>query len=447
MGDWKWQIIKEKLLDAAGDDKVVLFAQPIETVVALARFLERTTGRKPAFIIGGQTDADRQEEVESFRRPDGPRFLVSSRAGGEGINLQVAHRLIHIDVPWNPMDLEQRVGRVHRFGSKRTIIVDTVVVKDSREADAYRIARQKLEIIAKALVEPERFESTFARVMCLVPPEELQEVLIRGPQAPFTGEDQERIAQMVRQGFRAWKEFHERFGEEQKAIRHQDPGLAAWDDIARLLRDHAKAKKAEGFKSQRFVANHDGDLAVEEEANVLALEDGKNYLSGDSAGAITFGPDGRPVGQLGLNIGPVAEVLRRLAFPEVATGAAQLRWNTELPLPQQTPTTPFGVLTLVRQTIRTDQQAGWIEQSNSLHCYVVEPGKEPMAIEGKDKGVLLRGIYGASVRNKPEQAEELVKLLAEHEIAIVDQLRRPVDREMKQGIRHAVTPLLAAVIS
>ena len=44
------------------------------------------------------------------------------------------------------LDMEQRVGRVHRFGSKETIIVDTVVVDDSREADAFRIARDKLKL-------------------------------------------------------------------------------------------------------------------------------------------------------------------------------------------------------------------------------------------------------------------------------------------------------------
>ena len=56
------------------------------------------------------------------------------------------------------MDLEQRVGRVHRFGSRQTILVDTVVVKDSREAHAYRV-RQKLEMIASTLVERDRFRN------------------------------------------------------------------------------------------------------------------------------------------------------------------------------------------------------------------------------------------------------------------------------------------------
>ena len=446
-GDWKWEIIKGKLLDTAGGEKVVLFAQPIETVIALARFLEKEFGERPAIIIGGQSDAERQKEVESFQRPDGPQFLVSSKAGGEGINLQIAHRLVHIDVPWNPMDLEQRVGRVHRFGSRRTIIVDTIVVKDSREADAYRVAREKLRLIANTLVERERFESIFSRVMCLVPPEQLQEVLICGPQAPFTGDDQDKIGQMVQQGFKAWKDFHERFGDQQKLIHQQDPGLAAWADVGRFLQEYAKAKPAEGFKSQRFTAGTDGNGAVEKEASVLVLEDGKNYAAGETNGTLVFGPDGRSVRQLGLNQKPVAEVLRKLAFPESHVGAAHLRWNSDYPLPELVQSKPFGILILVRQTVRTDPQAGWIEQSTSLCGYIMETGKEPIAIDGKDKGVLLRGIFAATVRNKPEQDDQLRQQMSGQEVALIDALRQPTEREMRFGVRHAVIPLFAGIMS
>lgn len=87
---------------------------------------------------------------------------LHSSMADEDINLQGARRLVHIDVPWNPMELEQRVGRVHRFGSKRTIVVDAIVVKDSREANAYRVAREKLRFVASTIVAPERFDSIFS---------------------------------------------------------------------------------------------------------------------------------------------------------------------------------------------------------------------------------------------------------------------------------------------
>ena len=83
-GDGKWEIITEKLLKPAGDEKIVLFAQPIETVTSLAGFLERTTGRKSALIVGGQSDAERKREVSAFWDPDGPQIsdLFAGRRRG-----------------------------------------------------------------------------------------------------------------------------------------------------------------------------------------------------------------------------------------------------------------------------------------------------------------------------------------------------------------------------
>src|SRR5262249_44336930 len=151
-------------------------ALPVETVTLVANYLTRRYGQLPAIIIGNQSEEERFNEVAKFQREDGPRFLVSSRAGGEGLNMQRARRLVHLDVPWNPMELEQRIGRIHRFGSKKTIVVDTVVAAGSREVDMYRIAREKLAMIATHL-DPDQFETLFSRVMSVVPPKELEEVL------------------------------------------------------------------------------------------------------------------------------------------------------------------------------------------------------------------------------------------------------------------------------
>src|SRR5262249_5068338 len=161
-----------KLIADAGNEKIVLFAQPVETVWVVAKFLESRYQESPAIILGDQSDDDRRKQVSQFQSRSGPQFLVSSRAGGEGLNLQSARRLIHLDVPWNPMELEQRVGRIHRFGSRKTVIVDTLVVAGSREVDMYRIARERLRLIASQL-DPEQFETLFSRVMSLVPPAEL----------------------------------------------------------------------------------------------------------------------------------------------------------------------------------------------------------------------------------------------------------------------------------
>lgn len=445
-GDDKWNLLAEKLLGPAGEEKIVLFAQPIETVTSLARFLTRATGKCPALIIGGQSDAERAREVEAFWRPDGAQFLVSSRAGGEGINLQVARRLIHIDVPWNPMDLEQRVGRIHRFGSRETIIVDTLVVKDSREADAFHIAREKLRLIASTLVEKERFESVFSRVMCLLPQEELQSLLLNAPQAPFNEQDELLLSEMVQQGFRAWKDFHDRYSEQQRSIERQNPGLVEWSDVAFLLTEYGGAQEVAGFHRQRF--RRDGQVVrrVVEPVTALRLGDGKDYVCGSEGEALVYGPGETITPKVGLNLKPVAELLRKLAFPETASGAAFLRWPAGERMPAGIGEWPVGVLALVRQTLRIDRMGGWLEQGLSLHCYLIT-SEGVREVEGEDKGLLLRGMFRAGVRKAPETDPELTQRLVDCERELSERLRRPTETELESQIRHAVIPLLAGILT
>ena len=444
--DEKWVTVMRQLLDPYGDEKVVLFAQPVETVMALANFLERTTGVRPALIVGGQSDAERDGEVAAFWRPDGPRFLVSSRAGGEGINLQVARRLVHVDVPWNPMDLEQRVGRVHRFGSRRTIIVDTVVVRDSREAHAYHAARQKLEVIARALVPRERFEAVFSRVMGLVPPEELQDVLIQAAAGPLSDRDQDAIARMVQEGFGAWQTFHDRFAERQRQMRQQDPGLATWEDVARFLSEYGNVETREGFRALRFTRTGDRVDPVEQPVAVVSLGGAERYVCGDVGGAPVYGADGSQARQLGLNLPPVAEILRRLAFVTSA-GAAVVRVPADRAVPGAVGGEAFGVLVFVRQTVRPDPRVGHVEVGVSLACYVVSPGRDPVPVEGQQKRELLYALFDATVaRTKPDPADPVVAALGRYEADIGNQLRIPTEPEMRSGVRHAVTPILAALV-
>ena len=444
--DEKWEIIDRELLARTGSEKVVLFAQPIESVTAPARFLEKRHGVRPALIIGGQSDTERNDQVASFWSADGPQFLVSSRAGGEGINLQVAHRLVHIDVPWNPMDMEQRVGRIHRFGSRETIIVDTLVVKDSREADAYRIAREKLRLITATLVERERFESVYSRVMCLMPQDELQSVLLNAPDAPLNAQDEQRLSDMVQQGFRSWKHFHDRFGEQQKSIRRQDPGLCTWGDVQFFLEELGAAEWQDGFVRQRFQRQGDRVARVDETATVLQLPNGANYVCADYGEEIVFGPGNTTTPKFGLNLKDVAELVRKFAFPGGPIGAAHLRWPSGFERPASVCALPFGVLVLFRQTLRMDRSGGWLEIGNAVHAFTID-SSACTPCEGPEKGRLIRGILRATVRKTAESAEELISAIQIAERDSIAQCRRPTEEELTNQIRHAVTPLLAAVMA
>jgi hypothetical protein len=443
----KWDFLNSNVLAKAEGEKVVLFAQPIETVCALARYLEQQLGEKPAIIIGGQSDSERQQQQDLFWRKDGPRFLVSSRAGGEGINLQVARRLVHIDVPWNPMELEQRVGRVHRFGSKRMIIVDTIVVKDSREADAYRVAREKLRLVASTIVAPERFDSIFSRVMCLISPEELQDVLIDGSAAPLRPDEQNKIAEMVESGFRAWRDFHDRYAGRQAEIRAQDPGLASWEDMKLFLQEHGAAEKQEGFTASRFRIVEGAVTAHDDPVQVLRLRDGLSYVLGDGDGSPVAGPNGEKVNRLGLNVPIVAELLRKLALPEIPTGAAHLRWPAEVSAESLFTGKAVAVFGLLRQTFKTDQRTGWTEQGSTLCCFTLGAEGEARLIEGDQKRTLLRALTNGVVRIKPDDDNSLSGRLKDTEAQLCNSLRRPTETELREGIRHSVAPLLAAILT
>jgi superfamily II DNA/RNA helicase len=77
--------------------------------------------------------------------------LVCTAAGREGINLQFARILFNFDLPWNPMDMEQRIGRIHRYGQKHTAQVYNLVLSDTIEGKIFLLLDEKLKEIAKAL--------------------------------------------------------------------------------------------------------------------------------------------------------------------------------------------------------------------------------------------------------------------------------------------------------
>lgn len=187
--------------------KFVVFASPVETVDDLKVGLERILGDDAVVTVtGSQKPGERLAAMRRFS-DSGVRALVASRAGSEGINLQVSHRLVHFDVPWNPMEMEQRVGRVHRYGSTRTVVVDTIVAKGSREERMLERCRARLAQIVEQLFGPEskeksRFGEMYGRVMSQVSAEELTELMVS---EGFQSDSDERIDELVRAGFEGWQ--------------------------------------------------------------------------------------------------------------------------------------------------------------------------------------------------------------------------------------------------
>lgn len=447
VGDAKWRVLDQAILSRAGEEPVVLFAQPIETVTALARYLERTYGERPSIIVGGQSDQERDAEVERFTRRDGVRFLVSSRAGGEGINLQVARRLVHVDVPWNPMEMEQRVGRVHRFGSRRTILVDTLVVRDSREVDAFRIARQKLSEIARTLVPDDRFEALFSRVMSLIPPQALQEVMSAQALAPLDPSARNRLSELVTEGFSQWHSFHQRYGEEQSRIASLDVGDARWSDLETFIADHLGGSPAEGFRGLRFGFT-EGEITERSiDARVMRVRSSgrdEQYLLVEDHGGMPVSDDaGNRATAAGTNTEDVATTVRRLGLSSEATGAAWLRFAPEAPWPAGCPRPPFTALISVRSTV---QLAGASPEhvSTSLHGRVVDARGESVEVNA---GELLRALRGCGLRTRRDVAADLLDAARTVEARALAEHRRPSEADRAARRRHGMFPILAAVVT
>jgi superfamily II DNA or RNA helicase len=147
----------EAIRRASSQEKFLIFTQYRETLEFLVEELGKLYGLgKIAALHGGPLD-DKIAAMEAFWNADGAQFLISTTAGGEGINLQVCHILFNYDLPWNPMAVEQRVGRVHRYGQQDTVQVYNLVAEDTVEQRIYQLLEEKLLDIAQTIgkIDPE----------------------------------------------------------------------------------------------------------------------------------------------------------------------------------------------------------------------------------------------------------------------------------------------------
>src|SRR5881398_473937 len=127
----------------SADEKVLVFTQYLRTLQYLQGVLE-TDGYRVAAYHGGLSLAAKDAAVRTFRE-DRDIFL-STEAGGEGRNLQFARTVVNYDLPWNPLRIEQRIGRVHRLGQDREVHVVNVWAEDTVEANLLELLDRKIHM-------------------------------------------------------------------------------------------------------------------------------------------------------------------------------------------------------------------------------------------------------------------------------------------------------------
>ena len=139
--EWVYRLQQEA---SDPDLKVLIFTEFVPTQEMLREFLEGR-GFSVVCLNGSMGMGEREKVQHSFAGKT--RVLVSTDAGGEGLNLQFCHVVINYDIPWNPMKLEQRIGRVDRIGQEHAVRVVNFVVQDTVEHRVREVLEEKLAII------------------------------------------------------------------------------------------------------------------------------------------------------------------------------------------------------------------------------------------------------------------------------------------------------------
>lgn len=124
--------------------KYLIFTEFVPTQNMLRDFLEQHGFS--VVCLNGSMDMEERRRVQR-KFSENKRILVSTDAGGEGLNLQFAHIIINYDLPWNPMRIEQRIGRVDRIGQRLPVKAFNLIFEDSVEMRVQEVLEQKLATI------------------------------------------------------------------------------------------------------------------------------------------------------------------------------------------------------------------------------------------------------------------------------------------------------------
>lgn len=152
--DSKFELFKqtiEKALAEGEDSKALVFSFYRRTLAYLHRRLQ-DAGFTVDVIHGGVPISDRQAIIEQFRLDPKLRILLSSEVGAEGLDFQFCDVLVNYDLPWNPMQVEQRIGRLDRFGQKhKRIRIFNFFIADTVESRIFQRLYDRIEIFRSSI--------------------------------------------------------------------------------------------------------------------------------------------------------------------------------------------------------------------------------------------------------------------------------------------------------
>ncbi len=160
----------QKTLSPLKGEKVVIFTRYISTLQWLR---ERLKDYPLVIYHGGLSAREKDDSIERFRRD--AQILLSTDSGGEGRNLQFCHILVNFDLPWNPMRIEQRIGRLSRIGQQKDVYIfnlssrgtveDRVLEMLDRKINLFELVVGELDLILGRLGEERDLEETIMEMV------------------------------------------------------------------------------------------------------------------------------------------------------------------------------------------------------------------------------------------------------------------------------------------
>ncbi len=131
-------------------DKMIVFVKYLGTLQYIAEFLERQ--QIPYALFHGRMNShEKEEQIGRFKSEAG--ILVTTEIGGEGRNLQFCHQMVNYDLPWNPMRIEQRIGRIHRIGQEKEVMIYNLCADGTIEGKILDILDKKINMFEMVIGE------------------------------------------------------------------------------------------------------------------------------------------------------------------------------------------------------------------------------------------------------------------------------------------------------
>ena len=125
-------------------DRVLVFSEHIPTVKLIVQRV-RDMGRPVREFSGSVSRRNRARHLAAFKRLEDAVF-VATRAGSEGLNLQFCNRMVNYELPWNPMIIEQRIGRIHRIGQTRETFIINFAAEGTIEGRVLQLLEEKIHL-------------------------------------------------------------------------------------------------------------------------------------------------------------------------------------------------------------------------------------------------------------------------------------------------------------